>query len=99
MSPARTGPGPFFESEISASSRACMRIATPFKFKQDVDDVLLHALDARVLVQHALDLGLDDRGAGHRRQQHATQRVAECMTEPALERLDRRPCAIGAERL
>ena len=34
--------------------------------QENVDDVLLDALDARVLVQHALDLGLDDRGAGHR---------------------------------
>jgi hypothetical protein len=37
--------------------------------QQDVDDVLLDALDAGVLVQHALDLGFDDGGAGHRREQ------------------------------
>ena len=37
------------------------------EIEQDVDDVFLHALDARVLVQYALDLGLDDRGARHRR--------------------------------
>ena len=29
--------------------------------EQDVDDILLHALDRRVLVQHALDLDLGDR--------------------------------------
>ena len=67
--------------------------------QQNVDDVLLHAFDARVLVQHALDLGLDDRGAGHRRKQHAPQRIAERVTEAALERLDRDARAIGTERL
>ena len=56
--------------------------------QQDVDDVFLHALDAGVLVQHAIDLGLGDGAAGHRRQQHATQRVAQRMAEAALERLD-----------
>ena len=67
--------------------------------QQDVDDVLLHALDARVLVQHAVDLGLDDGSAGHRRQQHAPQRVAERVAEAALERLHRDARAVGAERL
>jgi len=56
--------------------------------QQDVDDVLLHTLDAGVLVQHPVDLDLGDRAAGHRRQQHATQRVPERMAEATLERLD-----------
>ena len=56
--------------------------------QQDVDDVFLHALDAGVLVQHAVDLDLGDRRARHRRQQHAPQRVAERVAEAALERLD-----------
>ena len=56
--------------------------------EQDLDDVLLHALDARVLVQDAVDLGLDDRAAGHRRQQDAPQRVAQRVAEAPLEGLD-----------
>jgi dGTP triphosphohydrolase len=67
--------------------------------QQDVDDVLLDALDARVLVQNAFDLGLHDGSAGHRREQNATQRVAERMTETTLERLDRDARAIGTEGL
>ncbi len=57
--------------------------------EQDVDDVLLDTLDARVFVKHALDFGLGNRGAGHRRQQNAPQRVAERVAESAFERLDR----------
>ncbi len=56
--------------------------------QQHVDDVLLHALDRGVLVQHAVDLDLGDRRARQRRQQHAPQRVAERVAEAALERLD-----------
>ncbi len=56
--------------------------------QQDVDHVFLDAFDAGVLVEHAFDLGLGDRAAGHRGQEHATQRVAERMAEAALERLD-----------
>jgi hypothetical protein len=50
-------------------------------------------------MQHAFDLGLDDGGTGHRREQNAPQRVAQRMTEPALERLDRDARAIGTEGL
>ena len=32
--------------------------------QQDLDDVLLHALDRRVLVQHAVDLDLGDAQPG-----------------------------------
>ena len=67
--------------------------------QQDVDDVLLDAFDAGVLVQHAFDLGLDDGRAGHRREEHAPQRVAERVTEAALERLDRDARAVGTEGL
>jgi hypothetical protein len=44
--------------------------------QEDVDDVLLNAFNARVLVEHAFDLGLDHGSAGHGREQHAPQRVA-----------------------
>ena len=66
--------------------------------QQDLDDVLLDALDAGVFVQHALDLGLGDRAAGHRRQQHAPQRVAERVAETALERLDDHAGVAGGRR-
>src|SRR5688572_24089165 len=56
--------------------------------QQDVDDVLLDALDAGVLVEHALDLHLGHGAAGHRGEQDAPQRVAERVAEAALERLD-----------
>ncbi len=56
--------------------------------EQDVDHVLLHALDAGVLVEYALDLRLRDRRARHGRQQNAAQRVAQRMAETTLERFD-----------
>src|SRR5260370_30836211 len=39
-------------------------------------------------MEHAVDLDLGDGAAGHRRQQHAAQSVAERMAEATLERLD-----------
>ncbi len=56
--------------------------------QQHVDDVFLHAFYAGVLVQHTVDLHLGDRRTGHRREQHAPQRVAERVAEAALERFD-----------
>ena len=58
------------------------------EIEQHVDDVFLHALDARVLVQHALNLGFGDRRTGHRGEQHATQGIAERGFGHTLERLD-----------
>src|SRR5690606_1859087 len=58
------------------------------EIQQDVDDIFLYALDARVLVQYAVDLRLGDCAPRHGRQQHAPERVAQGMTEPPLERLD-----------
>ena len=63
--------------------------------QQDVDDVFLHAVERRVLVQHAGDLDLGRRVAGHRRQQHAAQRVAQRVAVAALERLHHH---LGVER-
>jgi len=67
--------------------------------QQDVDHILLYALDARVLVQHAIDLDLGDGATGHRGQQHAAQRVAEGMAEAALERLDHHARLARSDRL
>ena len=55
--------------------------------EQNVDDILLHALDGGVLMQHAIDLCVDDGRTRHRRQQNTTQGIAQRMTETALERL------------
>jgi hypothetical protein len=55
--------------------------------QQNVDDILLHPLDRRVLVDHAADRDFGRRIADHRRQQDAAQRVAERMAVAALERL------------
>ncbi len=57
--------------------------------QENIDDVLLHTFDTRVLVQYPFYLHFRDRRTRHRRQQDATQRIAKRMTEAALERLDR----------
>ena len=55
--------------------------------EQEIDDVLLHTVERRVLVQHPGDADLGRGVARHRRQQHAPKRVAERVAVPALERL------------
>ena len=56
--------------------------------QEDIDDIFLHTLDARVLVQHAFDLRFGDRGARHRRQQNTTQCIAESVAETTFKRFD-----------
>jgi ABC-type Mn2+/Zn2+ transport system ATPase subunit len=63
--------------------------------QQDVDHVLLHAVEGGVLVQHAGDLDFRGRVAGHRRQEHAAQRVTQRVPVAALERLHHH---LGMER-
>src|SRR6185437_4561740 len=67
--------------------------------QQDVDDVLLHPLDAGVLVQYPIDLDLGDRRTGHGGQQHSPQGIAQRMTEAALEGLDDHTRLTGRDRL
>jgi len=67
--------------------------------EHDVDDVFLHAVDRRILVQHAGDGHLGRRVTHHRRQQHATQCIAEGVAVAALEGLERCLGAMAAERL
>ena len=62
--------------------------------EDDVRDVLANARKRRELVGDALDLHRGDRGALERRQQHATKRVPERVTEAAVERLDREHAAM-----
>src|SRR5271154_701784 len=57
--------------------------------EHDVSYVLLDALDGRELVCDALDADARDGGAGERGEQYASQRVAERVAEPTIERLDR----------
>ena len=75
-------------------SRLCSSDDT-LEVQQDVDHVFLHAVERRVLMQHAGDLDFGRREAGHRGQQHATQRIAERVAVAALERLHH---DLGVER-
>jgi hypothetical protein len=50
-------------------------------------------------MKHPFDFRLDNRGARHRRQQDATQGIAQCVAETTLERLDRDSGTIVAEGL
>jgi len=56
--------------------------------QHDVGDVLLDPADRRELVRHALDPHARYGRTGERGEQHATQRVAERVAEPTVERLD-----------
>src|SRR5438067_1715794 len=56
--------------------------------QDDVGDVLTHTGQRRELVRSSLHLDRGDRGALERREQDAAQRVAERVTEAAVERLD-----------
>jgi hypothetical protein len=67
--------------------------------EHDVDDVFLHAIDRRVLVQHAGDCDFSRCVTHHRRQQHAAQRVAQRVAVAAFERLERGFGTVAADRL
>jgi hypothetical protein len=56
--------------------------------EDDVRDVLADARKRRELVRDPLDLDRGDGGALEGREQDAAQRVAERVTEAAVERLD-----------
>ena len=87
---------------VQAQLRAVARVHAQrhgLQVEEDVDHVLLHALDAGVLVQHAVDLDLGDGGSRHGRQQHAAQRVAERVAEATLERLDHHARLARSNRL
>ena len=59
----------------------------PFQVEQDLNDIFLDAFDCAVLMQNAIDFGLYHGAAGHGREQNATQRIAQGMTETTLQRL------------
>jgi hypothetical protein len=56
--------------------------------QKNIDDIFLNAFDTGVLVEYSLYLGFGNSSTRHRRQQDATQRIAERVTETAFERLD-----------
>jgi hypothetical protein len=87
MSPAVTGPSP------------SLRRTSVTQVEHDVDDVFLHAVDGRILVQHAGNGHLGRRVAHHRRQQHTPQCIAEGVTVAALEGLESGFRAMAAKRL
>lgn len=60
-----------------------------FQVQQDFNDVFLYTFDRGVLMEYAIDLGLDYCTARHGGQQDAAQRVAQGMVEATLERLER----------
>src|SRR3954449_9382368 len=62
--------------------------------EDDVGHVLLDALDGRELVRHALDPHAGHRGAGQRGEQHPPQRVAERVSEAAVEWFDDERAAV-----
>src|SRR5579862_8639619 len=99
----KKGPGPGPRAFLVQPQLGGVALMHPqrngFQIEQDVDHVLLHTLDAGVLVQYAVDLDLGDGTAGHGRQQHAPQRVAERVAEAALERLDHHPRLPRGDRL
>jgi hypothetical protein len=68
--------------------------------QDDVGDIFANAGNRRELVQHAVDLDSRHGRALKRRQEDATQRVAERQAKATLERLSRRgsPCACGIGR-
>jgi hypothetical protein len=99
MSAAVTGPSPSLRSTQRDFVAVVQRNTTPLRFSMMCDHVFLHAVDRRVLVQHAGDRDLGRRVADHRRQQHAAQRVAQGVAVAALEGLERDLGALTAERL
>jgi hypothetical protein len=67
--------------------------------QQDGNDVFLDAVDRRVLVQDAGDGDFGCRIADHRREQHATQGVAQRVAVATLERLERHLGLVGRKLL
>ena len=58
-----------------------------FEVQQDVDHIFLHAIDRRVLVHNASDGDFSHCIANHRRQQNATQSIAQRVAIATLKRL------------
>jgi hypothetical protein len=66
-----------------------------FQVEQDLDHVLLHTLDAGVLMEYAFDFGLDDCSTGHARQQNAAQCVTQRVAKAPLKGFNHDTCAVA----
>ena len=58
-----------------------------FEIQKQVNDVFLHAFQRGILMHHPSDRHFGWRVARHRRQQHATKRVAKRVAVATLKRL------------
>ena len=67
--------------------------------QDDLGDILLHTRDGAELVQDAVEADAGDSGAGDRREQAATQRVADRVAEAGLQGLDDEAAAELADLL
>ena len=88
MSFAWTAHGPFLFNARSDSLPGVQTDVEALEVQQDLGDVLLDAFDGGVLVEHAVDVHLRDRAAGHGREKDPTQRVAQRMPETPVQGLD-----------
>ena len=67
--------------------------------EQNVDDIFLHAVNRRVLVQNSGNRHFGSGMAYHRGQQNAAQCIAQCVAIAALEWLQRDFGTVGSELL
>ena len=61
------------------------------QIQKDINDIFLHAIDGRVLVQDAVDAHVGRRVAGHRGKQNTPQGIAQGVTVAAFKRLHHNP--------
>jgi hypothetical protein len=81
MSPAVTGPSPSLRSTERDFIAVVQAEHHALEVQHDVNHVFLDAVDRRVLMEHSGDRHFGRRVTHHRRQQHATQGVAERMAD------------------
>ena len=70
-----------------------------FEIQQNLDHILLHAVNGRVLVHHTCNGHFRNRIAHHRRQQYSAQGIAQGVSIAALKRLQCHFRPIGADLL
>ena len=95
MSAAVTSPGPRLSRRRVTGFVGGAPQHEILEVEDDVGDVFLHALDDVELVQRVVEAHLRDGRAGDRREQRATQAVAERVPETGLERRDGEPLEIA----
>ena len=88
MSAAVTSPAPCLAQVRGDGLVVLARDDEVLDVQDDLGDILLHTGDGAELVQDAVDADARDGRAGDRREQGATQRVAERVAEAGLQGLD-----------